>query len=71
MVDRSPIHPDPLGIVEVQELLTYELGAIVSYNAIGNFEPVDDVLDEFSCPLRLEVGDGPDFDPLGEFVDGD
>ena len=32
---------------------------------------MDDVLDEFSCPLRLEVGDGPNFDPLGEFVDGD
>ena len=38
---------------------------------IGDSEAMDDVLDEFSHPLRLEVGDGPDFDPLGEFVDGD
>ena len=38
---------------------------------IRDSEPVDDVLDEFGRPLRLEVGDGPDFDPLGEFVNGD
>ena len=71
VIDLSPIHSDSLGIVEVQELTTYELGAIVSNNAIRNSEPVDDVLDEFGHPLRLEVGDGPDFDPLGELVDGD
>jgi hypothetical protein len=47
--------------------VTYELSAIVSNNAIGDSKPMDDVLDEFGRP----VGDGPDFDPLGEFVDGD
>ena len=38
---------------------------------IGNSEPMDNVLDEFSRPLELEVDDGPDLDPLGELVDGD
>ena len=51
--------------------MTYELSAILSDNVIGDFEPMDDVLNEFGCLLQLEVGDGPDFDPLGEFVNGD
>jgi hypothetical protein len=64
-------HPNSPGVTEVQGLATYELGAIVSNNVIGNFEPVDNVLDEFSRPLGLEVDNGPDLDPLGELVDGD
>ena len=51
VIDRSPIHPNSLGVIEVQELATYELSAIVSNNVIGYFEPVDDVLDEFDRPL--------------------
>ena len=42
--------------------MTCELGAIVSNNAIGNSEPIDNVLDEFRRALGLEVGDGSDLD---------
>ena len=51
--------------------MTYELSAIVSNNVTGDSEHVDDVLNEFGRLLRLEVGDGLDFDPLGELIDGD
>ena len=71
VVDHGPIHPDSPSVIEVQELATYELGAIVNNNAIGNSKPVDNVLDEFGHPLELEVGDGLDLDPLGELIDGD
>ena len=46
LINRSPIHLDSLGVVEVQELVTCELSVIVSNNAIGDSEPMDDVLDE-------------------------
>ena len=71
VIDQTLIHPDLPGVAEVQELVTYELSAIVSNNVIGDSEPMDDVMDEFGLLLRLEVGDGSDFDPLGEFVNGD
>ena len=71
VVDYGPVHLDLPGVIEVQELATYELGAIVSNNAIRNSEPVDNDLDEFDRPLGLEVDDGSNLDPLGELVDGD
>ena len=71
VIDRSPIHLDYPGVTEVQELVTCELSAIVSNNVTGDSEHVDDVLNEFGRLLRLEVGDGLDFDPLGELVNGD
>ena len=70
VIGRSPIHPNSPGVVEVQEFVTYELGAIISNNATGNSKPVDNVLDEFNCLLQLEVDDGSDFKPLGELIDG-
>ena len=51
VIDQTLIHPDLPGVAEVQELVTYELSAIVSNNVIGYFEPMDDVLDEFDHPL--------------------
>ena len=62
VADRGPIHPNLPGVIEVQELATYELGAIVINNAIGNSKPMDNVLDEFRRALGLEVGDGSDLD---------
>jgi hypothetical protein len=51
--------------------VTYVLSAIVNNDAIGDLEPMDNVLNELDHPLKLEVEDGPDFDPLSELVDGD
>ena len=51
--------------------MTGELSAIVSNDAIGVLEPMDDVVNELSRSLGLEVDDGPDFNPLSKLVNGD
>ena len=51
VIDRSLIHPDSPGIAEVQEFVTYELGAIISNNVIRDSEPMDNVLDELGHPF--------------------
>lgn len=66
-----PSPPDALDITEIEEFATCELSAIVSDYTIWNPKPMDDVLDELRRALRLEVDDGSDLDPLGEFVSGD
>jgi hypothetical protein len=55
---------------EAQELLPRELSAIVCDNGVGDFEAMDDVCEECYCLLGFDVGEGSDFDPLREFVDG-
>ena len=67
--DRGPVDSDAVSITEVQELLPGEIGHVVSDDAVGNAEPVDDVEEEFDRFFRAEVGDGLSFYPLGEFVD--
>jgi hypothetical protein len=51
--------------------VTYVLSAIVNNDAIRDPKPMDNVLNELGRPLKLEVEDGSDFDPLSELVDGD
>lgn len=69
VIHRCPVHPDVPGVAKVEEFASYKLSAII--NAVRNLEPVDDVLDELRSALGLEDGDGLNFDPFGEFVDGD
>jgi hypothetical protein len=55
---------------EAQELLPCELSVIVHDNGVGDSEAMDGVCEEYYCLLGFDVGEGSDFDPLGEFVDG-
>jgi hypothetical protein len=56
---------------ETQEPFPHELGAIFCDNGVGNPKAMDDVSEECYCLLGFDVGEGSNFDPLEEFVDGD
>jgi hypothetical protein len=58
-------------IAEIQELLSYELHAMVRDDGVRDSEAMDDVHEETHCLLGPNVGEGADLNPLGEFVDGD
>ena len=45
--DRGPIDSDAIPITKVQELVLGEVSPVVSDDAVGNVEPVDDVEEEF------------------------
>jgi hypothetical protein len=48
-----------------------EVGAVVGNDAVRYAVQVDDGLEELDRRSRLLIGDGDDFDPFGELVDGD
>jgi hypothetical protein len=70
VVHHLPVHLDVLRVTKVKKLSSSKLGTIISDNVVRNPEPTDDILDELCCYLKLEVGDGSDLNPLGEFVNG-
>ena len=69
MSDRGPVDPNAVSITEVQELLAGEVSPVVSDDAVGNAELVDDVEEEFDCLFRADVGDALGLYPFGELVD--
>jgi hypothetical protein len=58
-------------VIEIQEPLTSELGAVVRDDAVRNPKAMDDVGEEQHGLLRPDAGDGSCLDPLGKFVNGD
>jgi hypothetical protein len=62
---------DVVVVAEAQELLPCELGAVICENGVGDPKAMDDVCEERHCLLGPDVGEGLNFDPFGEFVDGD
>jgi hypothetical protein len=60
-----------MAFAKVQELFPSELCAIVGDDGIWDPKAVDDICKERHRLLGPDVGKGSDFDPLGEFVDGD
>ena len=62
---------DVVVLAEVQELSTGELGAVVGDDGVRDPKAMDDVYEESHHLLSLDVGEGSDLDPLGEFVYGD
>jgi hypothetical protein len=64
-----PVHTDVVVVVEVEEFLPCELGAVVSDDRVGYAEALDDVDEERYDLLRADVDDGSSLDPLGELVD--
>ena len=51
VINRGPIHSNSLGVAKIQKFAACELSAIISNNAIGNSEPMDNVLDELGRSL--------------------
>ena len=45
--DRGPVNSDVVSITKVQELLSDEVGPVVSDNIVRNAESVDNVEEEF------------------------
>ena len=45
--DQGPVDSNAISITEVQELLPGEVSPVVSDDAVGNTEPIDDVEEEF------------------------
>jgi hypothetical protein len=56
-------------VVEVEEFLPRELGAVVGNVCVGYAEAIDDVGEERDRLLGADVDDGSGFDPLRELVD--
>jgi hypothetical protein len=56
---------------EAEELHSYELGAIVGDDRVGDPKAMNDIHEECDHLLGSNVVEGPDLNPLGEFVDGD
>ena len=63
MGNRRPVHTDVMPIAKVQELLAYELCAVVSADDIGHPKSVDFVGEEHDGLLRADVGNGSSLDP--------
>ena len=53
--DRGPVDSDAVSITEVQELLSDEVGPVVSDNTVRNAESVDNVKEEFDRLFRAEI----------------
>jgi hypothetical protein len=70
MSHDEPVHTDVVVTIEIQELLSSELCAMVRDNGVWDVETMDDVREESHRMLGLDVSEGPDLDPLGKFVDG-
>jgi hypothetical protein len=67
----GPVHPGVVILAEVQELSAGELGAVVGDDGLRDPEAMDDVGEEWHRLFRPDAVQGPDLDPLGEFIDGD
>jgi hypothetical protein len=66
-----PVHVDMVLAAETQELLSCELCVVVRDDGVRDSKAMDDVYEESHHLLSLDVGEGSDLDPLGEFVNGD
>jgi hypothetical protein len=71
MSHGGPVHPDVVVLAKIQEFFAGELGTIVGDDEIWDPEAMDDVGEEHHRLLGPDAVQGPDLDPLGEFVDGD
>jgi hypothetical protein len=67
--DRDPVHPDIIVIIEIQELLPGEMGAIVNDDAVRDPKAEDSNLDETHHLHGPNFGQGPCLNPLSEFID--
>ena len=56
---------------EDEELLPYELGAVVGDDGVRDPEVMNDIHEECDRLLEFNVVEGSDLDRLGELVDGD
>jgi hypothetical protein len=65
------VHLDVVILAEVQELSAGELGAFVGDDGVRDPKAMDDVGEECHRLFGPDAVQGSDFDPLGEFVDGD
>jgi hypothetical protein len=66
----DPVHPDVVILAEVQELFAGELGAVVGDDGVWDPKTMDDVGEERHRLFGPDAVQGPDLDPLGEFIDG-
>jgi len=69
MRHSRPVHTYVEAVVECQEFLARELGAVVGDDRVRDPEPEDDVGKEQNGLLGFNLADGASLDPLGEFVD--
>ena len=67
----GPIDADVVFIIELEELLSGELHAIVHDDGVQDFKAMDDVGEEQHGLLGLDHGDLPSFYPLCKLVYGD
>ena len=67
----SPINLDVVFIIELEELLSSELRAVVYDDGVRDSKAMDDVEEEQHGLLRLDRGDRSSFYPLGKLVYGD
>jgi hypothetical protein len=71
MSDYCLVHPYVVVVIEIQELVPGELGAVVSDDRAGDLKVEDDVLDKAYHLFGANFGHGPSLDPLSELVDHD
>jgi hypothetical protein len=71
MCHRCVLYLDAEFFGELLEFAHGEVGAVVGDDAIWQAVSVDDRLKKLDRRSRFLIGDWDDFNPLGEFVDGD
>ena len=67
----GPIDPDVVLIAELEELLPYELHAVVYDNGVQYSKVMDDIKEEQHGLLELDCGDQSILYPLCKLVYGD
>jgi hypothetical protein len=68
---RSPIYSVVMVIIEVQELLSGELSAIIDNDRIRYPKMEDDILDKIHRLLRADLSQRPCLDPFSKLIDCD
>jgi hypothetical protein len=71
MGDCSPVHSDVVVITEIQEPFSYEHGAVVGDDGIGDPEEENNILDKAHSLTRANFSQGHCLDPLCELVNHD
>jgi hypothetical protein len=67
----SPEHTDVMVVVEIQKLITGELGVVVRDDAVRYPKAMDNVGEKQHDLFRPDASNGEDLDPLGKLVNGD
>jgi hypothetical protein len=69
--DPGQVHPYVIVIIEIQELLSGELSAVVGEDGVRDPKMENNALDKIYCVLGADLNQGPCLDPHRELVNCD